>query len=111
MDTKIRREVANAQPALGRAIVGMKLDEFPQRFSVLLIPAAVFFIECLGIVAGTEKKGVDQIAMCFDIVRPQFQCPTVTSNRLVEFPLVLESVAQVVVCYDKVRLQLQCPTV
>jgi hypothetical protein len=49
--------------------------------------------------------------MCFDIVRLQFQCPTVAGDRFVQLPLVLQRIAQVVVGTDIVRLQYQCPAV
>ncbi len=44
-------------------------------------------------------------------VRLQLECPAVASNRIVQFPLLLQRKAQVVVCLGIIRIQFQCPTV
>ena len=89
----------------------MRPDELRQGRGVLLVPAAVFFVEGLGIVAGAENLGVDQVAVRLGIVRLQFQGPAVAGDRFVQLPLVLEGDAQVAVCLGIVRLQFQGPAV
>ena len=66
---KIRRDIADPQAAIGGAVVGMGLDELCQRLGVPLVPAAVFFVDRLGVVAGAEEQRVEQIAVRRGIVR------------------------------------------
>ena len=74
-----------------------------------LVPAAVLFVERLGIVAGAENQGVEQVAVGLGIVRFEFQCPAEAGERFVQLPLVLESRAQIEVRLGMVRPQFQCP--
>ena len=56
-------------------------------------------------------QGNTQVVVCLGIIRPQFQRPAITGDRLVQFSLLLEGNAEVVVPLGRVRLQFQGPTV
>src|SRR5208283_1163704 len=86
MMAKVRRNIANPQSAVERAVVGMGLDEPCQRVGVLSAPAAVFFKDRLSIVAGAENQGVEQVAVRHAIIRLQFQRPAVAGDRFVQLP-------------------------
>ena len=69
MVAKVGRDIADPQAANRRTVVEMGLDELGQGRGVPLVPSAVFFVECPGIVAGAEKLGVDQVAVRLGLVR------------------------------------------
>jgi hypothetical protein len=69
MLAQIGRDIADAQSALGIAIVGVWPDELLQRLSVLPIPAAIFVGDAPSVVAGMIMDGENCVAVGFGIVR------------------------------------------
>ena len=59
----LRHAYSPAVPALGGAVVGMRLAELRQGFGMLPAPAAVLLGDRLGVVAGAEVEGVGQVAV------------------------------------------------
>ena len=61
--SEIRRDIADPQAPVGAAVVGMGLNELPQRLGMLAVPAAMFLGDGLGVVSGMKVQGVDEIAV------------------------------------------------
>ena len=102
---EIRRHIADAQAAVGIAVVGVRLNEFLERFGVLLVPAAMFLIDHPGVVAGMEMEGVDQIAVRFGVIGLEPNGLPIGSDRLVKLPLVFQGVAEIAVRFGVIRLE------
>ena len=56
MLAKVRRDIADPQATIGSTVVGMRLNRPCQRFGELPVPAAVFFVDGLGIIAGAVME-------------------------------------------------------
>ncbi len=111
MLAKVRRDIPDPQSAVSRAIVGVRLNGPSRGFRELPIPAAVLFVDGLGIISGAEMEGVDEVAVRLGKVRLQCQCPAEAGDCLVELALDLEGSSQVIVCHKVIRHQFQCPAV
>src|SRR5690242_8022446 len=95
MAAEVGRDVADPETALGRAIVGMRLNEASQRLGVLLIPPDAFPINGVGVIGGMEREGEDQITVSLGGVGVQSDRLMECRDRLVELPPVLQSVAEI----------------
>ena len=105
MIAEIRRHVADPQSAVGVAIVGVRLNELPERFGMLLVPAAQFLMDHPGVVAGMKLEGEDQIAVRRGVIGLEPNRLAIASDRLVQLPTVLQGVAEIVVRFGKIRLE------
>jgi hypothetical protein len=56
MVAEIRRHIADPQWTFGLAVVGMRLNEFPEWFGMLLVPAPMFLIDHPGVAAGMKME-------------------------------------------------------
>ena len=54
------------------------------------VPAAVFLVERLGIIAGRKNHGVEQVAVRLGKIGLPFQGPAVANHRFVQLPHLLE---------------------
>ena len=108
---KVRRNIADSQPAVERAVVWMRLDQARQRLGKPPAPEPLFLENRPRVVAGTIQQGVEQVAVRIVIVGLQLYGPAEGGNGFVQVSSVLESVAQVVVGPGARRIPFQCLTV
>ena len=59
--TKIGRNIADPEPTFRRSIVGMRCNEFGQRPGLLLVPAAMFLVDCGCVDAGAKAHRIQQV--------------------------------------------------
>jgi hypothetical protein len=87
MVVEVGRDITDAQPPVGRAVVGMGPGGLRQGLGDPLVPVEVFGVDRPGIVAGAEVERVEQIALRPGIVRLQMECASEAGDRVFDLAL------------------------
>ena len=75
---KVRRDIADPQSSIGRAVVLVRRGSTRQRLGVSLAPFHVLVEQLLCVVSAHEVEGIQQVAVLHRIVRPQCQRLAIT---------------------------------
>src|SRR5208282_5562509 len=102
MLAKIRRQIANPQTAVAVAIVGVRLDEFLERFGVLLVPAATFIGDGLGVITGMIVQRENEITVGLGKIGVEGDGLATGGDGFIELPSVCEDDAEIEVDFGRI---------
>ena len=93
---EIGGHVADAELAVGRAIVGVRADRIGERTGVDFIVSALFAVKRFVIVAGMELEGVDHVAVNAGFDETGDERAAVTGDGVADVAAIFVGVAEVV---------------
>src|SRR5271155_2268170 len=102
MLAKIRREVADPQPTVRIAVIGMGLNEFPQRLAMPPVPDSILFKDGLRVESGIELHREYEIAGDRGVAGVECDGPAIGGDGLTHFSLVLKDSGEITVSYHAV---------
>ncbi len=105
---EIRGDIADAEPFVRGPVVPMGPDLLCQRLCVGVVPGEMLLKYRLRGVIRSVLQGKEHIAVGPTVVRLHLHRLSVTCNRLIKIPHVLDGVPQVVIDFHIVRPDFQC---